>query len=198
MERTYRFAINYMQGDADQYNFEELPEEDDTLIDFDIESLKNKFDVEFSIFEYEVPKYQECCEATILGKDIRRESEGARFWRDPEELVCEYLLTNKYGIGFHAFRYEDDEEYDKFEVGDIVECVTYGSNAEIIAPLGTNLKNQMTKCKWSGYVITATLSAIIDFMKARKGSFLTIAENRSNHLKDYFDFEIGSCSSIEY
>ena len=172
MERTYRFAIDSIDDE------------------FDERALRNEFEnIEHISVDYQVAKYYHCVTAKIVSKKYRYFDMYGEI-----EKLTDYELELSDGKTDYVTRYEDDEE---FEVGETVE---YGVNCgrQNIARIGSNLSKIMNTYEWSGFVITAPFDAIMKFLSARTGNWLTIKDTTNEQLKNYFDFEIGSCSSIEY
>lgn len=172
MERTYRFGIDSIDDE------------------FDESVLRNEFEnIEHIYVDYQVAKYYHCDTAKIVSKKYRE----LDMYGEVEKLI-DYKLELSDGETDYVTCYENDEE---FEVGETVE---YGVNCghQEIARIGSNLSKTMRTYEWNGFVITAPFDAIMKFLSARTGIWLIIRDTTNEQLKNYFDFEIGSCSSIEY
>lgn len=184
MERTYRFLFNdWNEEDDDNFDFRELGK-----------LFPNREEIHA---EYKHKKYYGLEIVKVTSKKMRQ-------WKDydgSDILLTDYKFKvysyeDRNYMGVHGDTFEDDED-PCWEIGTELERVYYRGHA-VYAPFGTNLIEETETSFRGGTVVTAPLSAIIDFLKARKGCFLTISDTQNEDLKKYFDFEIGSCSSIEY
>lgn len=191
MERLYRFGIAYNEV-RDQFCGGQIDGDNDCALIEYIRDFLPDAKVEAMSFEYVIDDTFQVRPVTVGEKRI---NEYEYFEDTPE---WDMTLENGQVFTFYGESGSEIKGDKGFVLFRKTNPCTLGDILSFSEENNFDFEKYKRSSGWGGFVITAPFEdAILKFIQMKYGTFLTIRQ-ANKYRKDRFDFEIGSCSSIEY